>query len=403
MSIANEIQRLQSAKADIKAAIEEKGVTVGEGRIDTYADLIRQITSGGGNLPNNIAAINGDTWTQVASLSSGVLEIEHGLTDTPDVIVITSDILELDAINSNVLAYMFYDNTSQSFGYSVCANKSITTRVNYNTANASSSQGITEVDSNKFVIKTAGNRQLAAGVTYSWVAISLTEGVEVDPSYEYNKGFEDGKNSVPQLDKGLKTATFTSLNIFGKKEVELNFDNITSLSNLFYINAQKNQNTIVEKLIINCPNQITSIMNMFYCNGTNWQDRTLKHITFNFDTQKCTAFSNAFNGAIALEIIDGQPLDCSSVTNASYFNLFVNTPKLIDCRFVSNSIKVNLNMSKLPDLSTDTIQSIIDGLATVDTTQTLTVHQTVRNKLTDEQLTTISNKNWAISPAEATQ
>lgn len=54
MSIANEIQRLQSAKADIKSAIEEKGVTVGNGTIDTYAEKISQISSGGGGAEINM-------------------------------------------------------------------------------------------------------------------------------------------------------------------------------------------------------------------------------------------------------------------------------------------------------------------------------------------------------------
>lgn len=40
MSIATEIQRLQEAKADIKAAIEEKGVEVGNELIDGYADKV---------------------------------------------------------------------------------------------------------------------------------------------------------------------------------------------------------------------------------------------------------------------------------------------------------------------------------------------------------------------------
>ena len=173
MSIANEIQRLQSAKADIKSAIEEKGVTVGDGTIDIYAEKISEISVGSGaSLPTNIDEISSGTWTQATSLStSGVLDIAHGLTDTPDVIVITSNILDLDAINSNILAYMFYEGICQSFGYSVCANKAITTRVNYSTANASGSYGITNVDNSKFTITTAGNRQLAAGVTYSWFAM----------------------------------------------------------------------------------------------------------------------------------------------------------------------------------------------------------------------------------------
>jgi hypothetical protein len=45
MSIATEIQRLQNAKADIKVAIENKGVEVGDGRIDTYAEKINNLPS----------------------------------------------------------------------------------------------------------------------------------------------------------------------------------------------------------------------------------------------------------------------------------------------------------------------------------------------------------------------
>ena len=44
MSIATEIERLQKAKADIKNAIEEKGVEVGDGSLDTYAEKINAIT-----------------------------------------------------------------------------------------------------------------------------------------------------------------------------------------------------------------------------------------------------------------------------------------------------------------------------------------------------------------------
>lgn len=51
MSIATEIQRLQTAKAEIKSAIEEKGVEVGNGLIDTYAEKISEISGGGGVMP----------------------------------------------------------------------------------------------------------------------------------------------------------------------------------------------------------------------------------------------------------------------------------------------------------------------------------------------------------------
>lgn len=49
MSISSEITRLQGAKADIKTAIEAKGVSVpSSAKIDAYDDYIDQITTGGG-------------------------------------------------------------------------------------------------------------------------------------------------------------------------------------------------------------------------------------------------------------------------------------------------------------------------------------------------------------------
>lgn len=48
-TLSTEIARLTQAKADIKAAIEAKGVTVGNGTIDTYASKIGEISSGGGS------------------------------------------------------------------------------------------------------------------------------------------------------------------------------------------------------------------------------------------------------------------------------------------------------------------------------------------------------------------
>ena len=49
MSIVTEIERLQSAKSSIKTAIENKGVVVGYGTLDTYAEKIDAIEVGGGS------------------------------------------------------------------------------------------------------------------------------------------------------------------------------------------------------------------------------------------------------------------------------------------------------------------------------------------------------------------
>ena len=63
MSIATEITRLQTAKADLKTAIEGKGVTVpASALISDYADLVESISGGGGSQKYDdlVAAINGN-------------------------------------------------------------------------------------------------------------------------------------------------------------------------------------------------------------------------------------------------------------------------------------------------------------------------------------------------------
>lgn len=57
MSIATEITRLQTAKADLKTAIEGKGVTVPSATlIDGYADLVDSIPSGGSSGGKTVVA-----------------------------------------------------------------------------------------------------------------------------------------------------------------------------------------------------------------------------------------------------------------------------------------------------------------------------------------------------------
>ena len=59
MSIASEITRLQNAKSDIKASIENKGVTVGDGTIDTYASKINEISTSSAVLGTKTITENG--------------------------------------------------------------------------------------------------------------------------------------------------------------------------------------------------------------------------------------------------------------------------------------------------------------------------------------------------------
>ena len=73
LSVASEITRIQNAKADIKTAIEGKGVTVPSAtKIDGYADLIDDIPTGGSPTGTKNISItsNGTTTEDVASYAS---------------------------------------------------------------------------------------------------------------------------------------------------------------------------------------------------------------------------------------------------------------------------------------------------------------------------------------------
>lgn len=263
MSIANEIQRLQSAKADIKSAIENKGVTVGDGTIDTYAQKISEISSGG--------------------------------------------------------------------------------------------------------------------------------------SGDYEQGFEDGKNSVVDVARYCQRITFTNLNLFGTKEVVLNLDNAFTFYEMLRRSGVSSlgftPNETVEHITINCPTKIVSMY--YFCAGEpNFEENTLKHITLNVDTQKVEGWNYCFRYAKSIEIIDGMPLDFSSTKNIT--RPFDQCVSLKEIRFAPNTLALSLSIPNSPLLSDLSIQSIIDGLATVDTAQTITLHATVGAKLTDTQKATITAKNWTL-------
>lgn len=82
MSIASEISRLQTAKTDIKTAIEAKGVTVpSSATIDTYDDYVSQISGGGGiPMPSELSSILLNNYGNItsATIKSGTTIIEEG-------------------------------------------------------------------------------------------------------------------------------------------------------------------------------------------------------------------------------------------------------------------------------------------------------------------------------------
>lgn len=97
----------------------------------------------------------------------------------------------------------------------------------------------------------------------------------------------------------------------------------------------------------------------------------LREILGEFDMTNCTIIGESWAACSALETV----------------------------RFKQETIKISLSFAGSPLLTETTVQSIIDGLAdlTDSTAQTLTLHADVGAKLTDEQKSAASAKNWTIS------
>lgn len=106
--------------------------------------------------------------------------------------------------------------------------------------------------------------------------------------------------------------------------------------------------------------------------------------------------NNAFSQASKLKEIRGF-LNLYDTTNVS--SMFSGCTSLEEVRFVEKSIKLSLSFQTSPLLSDETIQSVINGLAdlTGKTAQTLTFHADVKTKLTEEQIATITSKNWNLA------
>ena len=119
--------------------------------------------------------------------------------------------------------------------------------------------------------------------------------------------------------------------------------------------------------------------------------RNIKRIK-GVDTSNATNVREMFGAG--LEEIE-EPLNLSKVTALSNIYSFCQSFVLREIRFVPETIKISISLIS-PVLTEESIQSIIDGLATAETTQTLYLNSQKVANLTDEQLRTIANKNWTV-------
>ena len=103
-----------------------------------------------------------------------------------------------------------------------------------------------------------------------------------------------------------------------------------------------------------------------------------------------------FSGRINLEVIEGE-LDFSGPRSETHiFRPFNSCNYLHEVRFTKESIHYSMSINSSSRLSDESIQSILDGLANVTETRTLTLHSGVYAKLTEEQKQSATDKGWTI-------
>lgn len=225
-------------------------------------------------------------------------------------------------------------------------------------------------------------------------------GIESGGSYE--QGYEDGKKDGEQINRDDALILQHMTNGYYSPIQGVNFDefiegdtltlnllNMVGFKNLFY-----DVKTSKKHIIINNNMTVNNVERMIFnqIGVTN-----LERLTLNFSTKALQSLRSAISYVNTLKIIDGEPLDFTS--SGTNYEFIAGCTLLEELRVVPNTIYVNISFSSCELLSTESTQSIIDGLAdlTGGTTQTITFNKTVGAKLTDEQKATITAKNWTLA------
>ena len=151
---------------------------------------------------------------------------------------------------------------------------------------------------------------------------------------------------------------------------------------------------------------VTSIYNMFYgCSS-------LKELDVrNWDTRNLKKIYNTFNSCISLQMLDVSKWDASKVETITIpFGGCTSLKSIIGNKSIDdvlennigalNGLKISVNpFPGTPNIDRASLRALINGLAdlTGQTAQTLTLGDTLRTKLTEEDIAIATSKNWSIS------
>ena len=187
----------------------------------------------------------------------------------------------------------------------------------------------------------------------------------------------------------------------GLGEVEVNLKQLAYIPNI-QINEKHIQNGrwLLDSMIDTA--LLTYTNNMIYnCTSLTQLD------TSGWKMSNVKSANNMFYGCSNLTTIDVSTWDCSLITSA--INIFIGCKKLTsiignrtleevleqDIKALNGwSISISFSDTLLDDAS---LRAVVNGLAAVSETQTLTLGTTLSSRLTDEEITIIHEKGWTIA------
>lgn len=402
MSLSNKLDYLEETKAQIKNAIMQKGIQIADtDTFRSYANKISQIKESG-NISSDDDWQPELDWRNIEDiLDNDTEEYEQKM------ILLLTDELD-DSVKCEIKGFQKY---KLSDGQTIEANTSTLTELEFNT---SKDKECSKGYNTRYVIcysnsANALNVSLPENIIYiilKKIKASVSflnnkyflEGVRINElnmaNTSFSSFFKDNVN-LKKIEGFPENTNFMSsnksiMNIFNgcislKENIVKDFTGKTELNNLFY-QCEKINN--LDKTIFdeNTTNLSSAFMGM-----TN-----IKELLFDFSTGTLHTISQAFNGCKKLKKIGKLNL-LNAITQSSNNNVFTGCVSLIDIEEITN-ISISLNFSTCTLLSHLTLLRILNGLVdlTGQDNKTLTLGIVNLNKLTDEEKSIATNKNWIL-------
>lgn len=403
------INRIEQAKADIKRAIEEKGVFVGGGNINTYANKIKMIKSSGKTQAKTETITENNSVVSITADDGYILDKVTVITEIP----IESKSVEYNRNGNYTITpeegVEGYDNINVNVNVPIQSSKRLSVNSNgvyYATPDDADTLGIAKVEIDVDVPLQEKEISISTNGTYNITPDDEYEGIS-DLTLKVNVKADGGKPIIPNgiFFKGSTWETFDM--------GEYDWSYVYNWTNMFYecrkLKTIENfpENARVYGSVKSMFYSTTNIVELPYFDTTEVSNirsfcyncqkiKTIPQYNFENVTNCEEAFSNCGS------LTDIPRLNFKNVTNTknmlSYSRRIINLGGFTD-------IKCNLDLSGCNSLIYESIMNVINDLydfndyyAEPTSEQgTLKLSSTLLSMLSEDDIKIATDKKWKIT------